>query len=828
MYALGVDLGTTFTAAAVWRDGRAEICSLGTHSAAIPSVVLARSDGSVLTGEAAARRAALEPDRVAREFKRRLGDSTPLLLGGSPYSAEALTARLLRAVLDLVTAREGGAPASICVSHPANWGPFKTDLLRQAVRLADVRVPVIYTTEPEAAAVSYARQERLAPGDTVAVYDLGGGTFDAAVLRRTAAGFEILGQPEGIERLGGIDIDAAVFNHVLRSVGDALSALDEDDPASVGAVARLRSECTDAKEALSSDTDVAIPVMLPALTTEVRLTRAELENMVRPSLYDSIDSLKRAVRSAGVDPGELAAVLLVGGSSRMPLVAQLVGSELGRPVAVDAHPKHAIALGAAWLASGATLPVDPDAGGVAVAAPAVPRPSSASPVSPSTPAAPAAAGGGRSSLAAAAGAGAVAGAAGFQAGGHPAQGYPAPGYPAQGQPAAGYPAQGYAAPAAPPSTAPLTPRAPLPANGSPQHTTPYGPGPRTAPTPHPSYANGIPAAGFGGPRPALPTPDAGGRLPPPPAYLSDPGGTGAGTVRFEIGQDGRSGRSRGLVALLAVVLLAAAAVAGFWYLKGRSTSTQAGTSATAPVGDGSSPTGNAVTPPAGASTASVGAQTPPSGTTGTTKLTVTITGSGQVAGNGLCDRTCTLDIPRGQNSRFHAEAADGWTFSKWSNCARVSGPDCTVLPLHAVLTINAVFVRAGGAATSAPPAGSPVVLPPATVPPDPAGTTPPPPSTSKDTAPPVPGAVGSVTVSGPTSSTLEVNWTPATGATKYRIKWTSPDDPNSPWISKPPDYDGTHVHLIGLKPGTTYTITVTPYNDAGLGTGTSRSGTTTA
>ncbi|HEY6797166.1 MAG TPA: Hsp70 family protein [Kineosporiaceae bacterium] len=383
MYALGVDLGTTFTAAAVWRDGRAEICALGTRAAVIPSVVLPRTDGSFLTGEAAARRAAIEPDRVAREFKRRIGDSTPLLLGGSPYSAEALTARLLASVITLVSAREGGTPASVCVCHPANWGPYKTDLLRQAVRLADVRVPVIYTTEPEAAAVSYARQERLSPGDTVAVYDLGGGTFDAAVLRRTGGGFEILGQPEGIERLGGVDVDAAVFHHVARSVGTALTDLDEDDPAAMAAVARLRAECTEAKEALSSDTDVTIPVLLPTTSTEVRLTRAELEDMVRPALYDSIESLKRAIRSAGVDPAGLSAVLLVGGSSRMPLVAQLVGAELGRPIAVDTHPKHAVALGAAWLASGTALPIEPGPApatrAVRTAPEAAPRPRTAVP-----------------------------------------------------------------------------------------------------------------------------------------------------------------------------------------------------------------------------------------------------------------------------------------------------------------------------------------------------------------------------------------------------------------------------------------------------------------
>jgi len=353
MYALGVDLGTTFTAAAIWRGGHAEIASLGSRAAVVPSVVLLREDETVLTGEAASRRGLSEPHRVAREFKRRLGDTTPILLGGAPYSAEALMARLLRSVVDAVASREGGPASAVCVSHPANWGPYKIDLLRQAVRMAGLEQPVVYTTEPEAAAAFYARQQRIDPGALVAVYDLGGGTFDAAVLRKTPTGFEILGQPEGIERLGGIDVDAAVFGHVSRALGGKLAELDEDDPVAIAAVARLKEECVQAKEALSSDTDVAIAVLLPNISTEVRLTRAELEAMVRPALRSTVEALKRAIRSAGVTPEQLHSVLLVGGSSRMPIVAQLVGAELGRPVAVDAHPKHAVALGAAWLASGA-------------------------------------------------------------------------------------------------------------------------------------------------------------------------------------------------------------------------------------------------------------------------------------------------------------------------------------------------------------------------------------------------------------------------------------------------------------------------------------------
>jgi len=386
MYALGIDLGTTFTAAATWRNGHAEIVSLGSRNAAIPSVVLLREDETFLTGEAASRRGLTEPHRVAREFKRRMGDTTPILLGGVPQSAEALVSRLLRSVVEEVVSREGGPPSAICVSYPANWGPYKTDLMHQAVRMADLSGPVTYTTEPEAAAVSYAQQQRIEPGAIVAVYDLGGGTFDAAVLRKADIGFDILGQPEGIERLGGIDFDAAVFNHVRETLGGKLEELDEDDPAAVAAVARLREECVQAKEALSADTDTSIPVLLPNIVTEVRLTRSELEAMVRPVLYGSVEALTRALRSAGCSPEVLHSVLLVGGSSRMPIVSQLVSSEFGRPVAVDTHPKHAVALGAAWLASGALeQPVNT---GTVTGRAAAPGPAATQPVPPPAPATP--------------------------------------------------------------------------------------------------------------------------------------------------------------------------------------------------------------------------------------------------------------------------------------------------------------------------------------------------------------------------------------------------------------------------------------------------------
>ena len=233
-YGLGVDLGTTYTAAAVVREGHVEMAPLGDRSTAMPSVILMRAEGGVLTGDAANRRAATEPDRVAREVKRRLGDPMPVLLGGTPYSAGDLMAAQLREVVARISEREGGPPVAVRLTHPANWGPYKRELFEQVPRMAGL-YDVTMITEPEAAAAHYAANERIADGTTVAVYDLGGGTFDATVLRTTGGGFEILGAPEGVEGLGGVDFDEAVFGHVDRSLDGAVSALDLSDPAATSA-----------------------------------------------------------------------------------------------------------------------------------------------------------------------------------------------------------------------------------------------------------------------------------------------------------------------------------------------------------------------------------------------------------------------------------------------------------------------------------------------------------------------------------------------------------------------------------------------------------------
>jgi hypothetical protein len=147
-----------------------------------------------------------------------------------------------------------------------------------------------------------------------------------------------------------VDIDEAVFAHVRRTVGESAFDIDLDDEAVVAALHQLRRDCVLAKEALSYDTETSIPVNLPGTHTIVRLTRGELEEMIRPLLAETISAFRRALSSSGCSAADLSGVLLAGGSSRIPLVAELLSADLGRSVAVNAHPKHIVALGAAMRA----------------------------------------------------------------------------------------------------------------------------------------------------------------------------------------------------------------------------------------------------------------------------------------------------------------------------------------------------------------------------------------------------------------------------------------------------------------------------------------------
>ncbi len=360
-YHLGIDLGPTCTAAAVCRaaeHGRPEAVALGDADAAIATAAFLADDGALLVGEAARRRSAAAPQRVVRGFVRRIGDNTPLVLGDHTPTAAEIAARFVRAVVELVSAREGGAPDTVALTHPTGWGAHRLDTFTRALAAVGL-VDVLLVSEPAAAALGHTGAAGLAAGAVLAVYDLGGDSFEASVLGGGADGDPLLlGRPVGIAGLGGVDFDEHVLDHVRDTLGDAWNALDPADPDVLAAVAALRRDCATAKEALSADVDAAVPVMLPGAHTRVRIGRADFEDRIRGDVAATVEALLRALAAARIDPAVPQTILLVGGSSRIPLVPQLVSAGLGRPITVDADPRTTVARGAALAAHRQARPAE--------------------------------------------------------------------------------------------------------------------------------------------------------------------------------------------------------------------------------------------------------------------------------------------------------------------------------------------------------------------------------------------------------------------------------------------------------------------------------------
>ncbi len=346
-YAIGVDLGTTYTAAAVCEPGaRARSLKLGDHSDDVPSVLFDRGD-DLLFGEKAELRAKSDPTSVVRHAKSRLGTDTPIVAGGREHRPTELLGYSLGWVLAKATQFQGEPPASVTLTHPAHWGQHYLSRLEEAAAIAGVENPG-FLAEPEAAGIQYVVSERIGKDELVGVYDLGGGTFDGAILRRTALGFALQGKPTGVDRVGGNVFDDAIFDFVCANFDVAEF---EDTAENRSAAYALRDRCRDAKRLLSEDTVADIPLLFPSLNTTIRITRADFESLIHGRIADTTELFSSVVQSAGVTSADLRCVLMVGGSSRIPLVAQLLRASLDCPLAFDVEPKMIVASGAAVSAA---------------------------------------------------------------------------------------------------------------------------------------------------------------------------------------------------------------------------------------------------------------------------------------------------------------------------------------------------------------------------------------------------------------------------------------------------------------------------------------------
>ncbi|WP_045875419.1 Hsp70 family protein [Pseudofrankia sp. DC12] len=362
-YQLGIDIGTANTTVAVASGDWPQILTVA-GGPSIPTVLYFPAGAPVVFGRAAARRALAEPSRAAHGFLRRIGDSAPVMAGGSAYTPEGLVTRFLDRVLASVTENRGEAPDQVVVTYPTSWTSRRRELFTEALERLDVDVPVRAVPAADALGAVLARRAAArTPGrgaDLIAVYDFGAGACEAAVLSVSDYGAEVAGTPAG---MAGVEIDDLLLEHVLAASGVDVALLDRTEPATAAALGRLRAEVVAAKETLAADDEASVPVTLPGAFAWVTLRREDLERLVTPAVEDSVRVLARTVRSVPTTAGGLSSVLLYGGLARMPLVGQLVRAALPGARRFEEPPAEDLAIGAALLAIGLAEQAEPPAGG---------------------------------------------------------------------------------------------------------------------------------------------------------------------------------------------------------------------------------------------------------------------------------------------------------------------------------------------------------------------------------------------------------------------------------------------------------------------------------
>ncbi|WP_068254720.1 Hsp70 family protein, partial [Mycobacterium sp. ACS4331] len=347
---LGLSIGQTNLGAA--RTGRSTVLrrSVLTLFGHRPAEVGLPSENPNLT----------EPGVVMWGFVERVGDPVPLVASdGSSHRGDALMAEALEALAR--TQDSGRRPDKITIAVPAHWGPAVVGSLRAALRnrpaLFSDGAPPDLVSDAATALAALQTGPGLPDGGVVALCDFGG-TGTTVALADAGAGLSPIGEAVRFTEFSGEQIDQALLNHVLATVQEGRDA-DPAGTAAVGSLAQLRGECRQAKERLSAETSTVIPVQLPGSTLDVRLTRAELENLIAEPLQGFLDTLGDTLERNRIPAAQLSAVATVGGGAAIPLLTQRLSELLRVPVITLPQPALAAATGAGVIAERGPSPDAP-------------------------------------------------------------------------------------------------------------------------------------------------------------------------------------------------------------------------------------------------------------------------------------------------------------------------------------------------------------------------------------------------------------------------------------------------------------------------------------
>jgi molecular chaperone DnaK len=348
--AVGIDLGTTNSVVSVLEGGEPTVIANAEGARTTPSIVAFARNGEVLVGEVAKRQAVTNPDRTIRSVKREMGTNWSLDIDGKKYTPQEISARVLMKLKRDAESYLGEQIADAVITVPAYFNDAQRQATKEAGEIAGFNVLRI-VNEPTGAALAYGL-DKGSKEQTVLVFDLGGGTFDVSLLELGEGVIEVKATA-GNNHLGGDDWDERVIDHLVKTFrGQHGIDLSQDKMA----MQRLREAAEKAKIELSAATTTSIN--LPYITAgqagplhlDTQLSRAEFQRMTQDLLDACKGPFEQAIKDAGVRIGDVDHVILVGGSTRMPAVSELVKSLTGKEPNKGVNPDEVVAVGAALQA----------------------------------------------------------------------------------------------------------------------------------------------------------------------------------------------------------------------------------------------------------------------------------------------------------------------------------------------------------------------------------------------------------------------------------------------------------------------------------------------
>ena len=342
---IGIDLGTTNSCVAVYEGGEAKVIANPEGSRTTPSVV-AFKNGEIIVGQAAKNQMVTNPDTIA-SIKRLMGTSKKVKANGKEYTPEEISAMILGDLKKTAEAYLGETVKKAVITVPAYFNDAQRQATKNAGKIAGLEVERIIN-EPTAAALAYG-MDKQDKTEQILVYDLGGGTFDVSILEIGDGVFEVK-STSGNNHLGGDDYDQKIIDYLVSEFKKSNSIdLSKDKMA----MQRLKDAAEKAKKDLSgmTTTNISLPFISQGedgpVHLDISLSRAKFEDLTRDLTDSTLEPVRKALKDAKLTKKDIDKVLLVGGSTRMPRIAEIIKEELGQEPSKGVNPDEVVAMGAA-------------------------------------------------------------------------------------------------------------------------------------------------------------------------------------------------------------------------------------------------------------------------------------------------------------------------------------------------------------------------------------------------------------------------------------------------------------------------------------------------